>query len=246
MQARVQAPVLIDVVLPGDRFQTRLQRLAVDVGLIVGFAFLMALVAQIAIRIPTTTVPITGQTFGVLLTGGVLGSRRGPLSMLLYMLLGMALPVFAPSSSIMEDRTIHFILPWSGTEAYFWDLSSGGYIVGFILATYLVGWLAERGWDRGSKVLVSMLVGNLAIYLIGLPWLAGFIASETTIPGTELTYYDAIAGNNVADKTLRGGLYPFIGGDAIKLFGAAMVLPGGWALVRWLKGDRRPGPDADD
>ena len=237
MQARVQAPVLIDVVFPGEWIQTKFQRLAVDAGLIVSFAFLMTLVAQIAIRIPTTTVPITGQTFGVLLTGGVLGSRRGPMSMLVYMLLGMfAMPAFAPSASLMGEKNFHFILPWSGTSGYVWDLASGGYIVGFVLAAYLVGLLAERGWSRGSRVLVAMLVGNVALYVIGLLWLAAFIA-WVTIPGTETTYYDAIAGSNVVDKTLKGGLYPFIGGDAIKLFGAAMVLPGAWSLVRWLKGE---------
>lgn len=243
MQARVPAPVLIDVVLPGEWIQTRVQRLVVDAGLIVSFAFLMTLVAQIAIRIPTTTVPITGQTFGVLLTGGVLGSRRGPLTMVVYLSLGMVMPAFAPSSSLMADKNVHFILPWSGTESFVWDLASGGYILGFILAAYLVGLLAERGWDRGSKVLVSMLVGNIAIYLVGLIWLALFIASAT-IPGTELSYYDAIAGSNVADKTLRGGLYPFIGGDAVKLFGAAMLLPGTWALVRWIKGEKNKDPDS--
>lgn len=245
MQARAQAPVLIDVVLPGDWIQTRIQRLAVDAGLVVSFAFLMTLVAQIAIRIPTTTVPITGQTFGVLLTGGVLGSRRGPMSMVVYMLLGMVIPAFAPSSAIMADKNVHFILPWSGTEAYVWDLASGGYIVGFILAAYLVGLLAERGWGKGSRVLVSMLVGNVAIYLVGLIWLALFIASAT-IPGTDVTYYDVIGGSNVADKTLKGGLYPFIGGDAVKLFGVAMVLPGTWALVSWLKGERKKKPDTPD
>ena len=82
-----------------------------------------------------------------------------------------------------------------------------------------------------------MIVGNVAVYLIGLPWLAIFIASETTIPGTSLTYYDAIGGSNVLDKTLKGGLYPFIGGDALKLLAAATALPGAWALVHWAKGN---------
>lgn len=203
-----------------------------DVVLVVGFAFVTAVVAQIAIRIPTTTVPITGQTFAVLVTGAALGSKRGALSMLVYMLLGMfLLPVFAPPGSVMSDKTMHFILPWSGTEGLVWDLSSGGYIVGFILGAYLVGHLAERGWDRRSRVPFAMLVGNVSIYFVGLPWLAFFIQTGVTIPGTELTYYDAIAGSNVVDKTLRGGLYPFIGGDAIKMLLAAMVLPGAWGLV---------------
>ena len=81
-----------------------------------------------------------------------------------------------------------------------------------------------------------MVVGNLSIYVVGLPWLAWFIAFST-IPGLELTYFDAIVGNDVLDKTLKGGLYPFIGGDALKLLVASMVLPGAWELVRHFRGD---------
>ena len=242
MQASARPAVLVDVFLPGTRAQSWTSRLAVDAVLVVGFAFFVAVCAQIAIRIPTTTVPITGQTFGVLLAGGALGSRRGGLSMLVYMLMGMtSLPVFAPKSSFLSEKTAHFLLPWSGTEGFVWDMSSGGYIVGFILAAFLVGLLAERGWDRRSSVPLAMVIGNAAIYLVGLPWLAAFIASGATIPGLDLTYYDAIAGSDSLDKTLKGGLYPFIGGDALKLLLAAMVLPGAWALVRRVKGE----PESD-
>ena len=239
MQAGARNKVLIDVVIPELGTQSRLNRLATDAALVVGFAFLVAVCAQIAIKIPTTTVPITGQTFGVLLTGGALGSRRGALSMLVYMIVGMVtLPVFAPKSSVLAEKTVHVVFPWSGTSGQVWDMSSGGYIVGFVLAAFLVGLLAERGWGRRSTVLLAMLVGNEAIYLVGLPWLAVFIASGTTIPGLDLTYYDAISGSNVLDKTLKGGLYPFIGGDALKLLAAALVIPGAWSLVDRL----RPGP----
>jgi biotin transport system substrate-specific component len=200
----------------------------------------MAAFAQIAIRIPTTTVPITAGTFGALLIGAALGSKRGGLSMGLYVLVGMvALPVFAPPSSYMADKTLHFILPWNGKDpAFVWDLANGGYIVGFILAAYLVGLLAERGWDRRSSVPVTMIVGNICVYLVGLPWLAAFIGTDATIPGLEpaKTYYDAISGSNVLDKTLKGGLYPFIGGDALKLMAATLVLPGAWAVVDRVKG----------
>ena len=214
--------------------------LLTDVALVVGFALFTAVFAQIAIRFPGTTVPITGQTFAILITGGALGSSRGALSMTVYLLMGMFLPVFAPSSSLLNQKTIHFILPWSGSDGFVWELSSGGYIVGFILGAYLVGMLAERGWDRRARVSLAMVLGNLSIYLIGLPWLAVFIASGTVIPGLELTYYDAITGNNVLDKTLRGGLYPFIGGDALKLLLAAMVLPGAWELARRFRSDLPP------
>ncbi|MBI4302590.1 MAG: biotin transporter BioY [Chloroflexi bacterium] len=208
-----------------------------DVLLVLGFTGFIAAFAQIAIRFPGTTVPVTGQTFAVLLTGAALGSKRGSLSALLYMLLGMLwLPVFAPPTSLLQKETLHFVLPWAGTQKYVWELSSGGYVVGFVLASYLVGWLAERGWDRKTKVTLAMLLGNLVIYLVGLPWLASFIASGATIPGLNVTYYDYIAGSNVLDKTLRGGLYPFIGGDALKVLLAAMVLPSAWALVQRRKG----------
>ena len=240
MEATAQPRVLIDVVIPRIGADSRANRLALDATIIVGFALFVAVCAQLAVKIPTTTVPITGQTFGVLLTGGALGSRRGGLSMLLYMVMGMAtVPVFAPTSSFLGEKTFHALFPWSGTSGQLFDMSSGGYIVGFALAAFLVGLLAERGWDRRSTVL-AMVIGSLAVYAIGLPWLGWFIGSGATIPGLDLTYYDAIGGSNVLDKTLKGGLYPFIGGDALKLLAAALVLPGAWALVDRIKG-RRPG-----
>ena len=236
MQAGVKKRVLIDFLIPEFGDQTRMGKLAIDIALVVSFAFLTAIFAQMSVKIPTTTVPITGQTFGVLLTGGALGSRRGGLSMSVYMLMGMlTLPVFAPKASIMADKTFHVVFPWSGTGGQVWDLSSGGYIVGFIFAAYLVGFLAERGWDRRSTIPLAMIAGNLSIYIIGLPWLAAFIGSGAVIPGLDLTYYDAISGNGVVDKTLKGGLYPFIGGDALKLLAAASILPGAWAIVDRIK-----------
>ena len=240
MEATARHKVLIDVVVPGIGAPTRINRLALDAALVLGFAFFTAVVAQVAIRIPTTTVPITASTFGVLLTGATLGSKRGGLSMVVYMLMGMVgLTVFAPPTKFMADKTFHFVLPWAGKSGAVWDLANGGYIVGFILAAYLVGLLAERGWDRRSTVPLAMIIGNVCVYLIGLPWLAFYIAYET-VPGLDLTYYEAIVGNKVLDKTLKGGIYPFIGGDAVKLLLAAMVLPGAWAAVNWLKENRPP------
>ncbi len=225
MATKTRTLTLVDAVIPGAG-------LLRDALLVIGFAAFTAVFAQIAIRFPGTTVPITGQTFGALVTGGALGGRRGAASMLLYALLGsFLLPVFAPSTGLLSKETVHFVLPWAGTQRTLWDLSSGGYIVGFVLAAYLVGKLAEKGWDRRSRVSLAMVLGNATVYLVGLPWLAFFIASDITIPGLDKTYYEFIAGSNVLDKTLRGGLYPFIAGDALKLLLAAMVLPGAWALV---------------
>lgn len=235
MQATANPRVLIDVVIPRIGSESRANRLALDAAIIVGFALFVAVCAQIAIRLPNTTVPITGQTFGVLLAGGALGSRRGGLSMLVYMLLGMAsVPVFAPGSSPLGDQQVlHFVLPWSGNEGLVWAMSSGGYIVGFVLAAYLVGLFAERGWDRQSTVPLAMLIGSLSVYAVGLPWLGIHIANNDGLH----TYFDGnFPGASVLQMTLKGGLYPFIGGDAVKLLAAALVLPGVWALVDRIKG----------
>ena len=224
----IRVPTLAEILVPRTG-------IVADAILIVGFAFFTAAFAQIAIKFPGTPVPITGQTLAVLVAGGALGSKRGALSMVVYMLLGMFMPVFAPGGAVLAEKTVHFILPWNGTGGMVWNLASGGYIVGFILGAYVVGLLAERGWDRGSKISLGMLYGNLSIYIFGLGWL-GFNIAFNTIPGTELTFYEAMAGNNVLDKTLRGGLYPFIGGDALKLLAASIVLPGAWDIVNRIKG----------
>ena len=131
--------------------------------------------------------------------------------------------------SVQSEKTVHFILPWSGTSGLIWSLGSGGYIVGFIFGAYLVGRLSELGWDRKTKISLAMVIGNSTIYAFGLVWLGYFIAFQSISP--DLTYYAAISGDNVLDKTLRAGLYPFIAGDALKLLLASMVVPGAWNLV---------------
>jgi biotin transport system substrate-specific component len=220
MQATANPRVLIDVVIPRIGVESRANRLALDAAIIVGFALFVAVCAQFSVRLPFTVVPITGQTFGVLLTGGALGSRRGGLSMLVYMVIGMAsVPVFAPSSEFLKEKTFHLLFPWSGVSGRVWDLPSGGYIVGFVLAAFLVGLLAERGWVLRSKFPVALIIGNLAVYAVGLPWLAWKLGSDF-------------------GQTLEWGLYPFMGGDVVKLLAAALVLPGAWVLVDRLKGSR--------
>jgi len=205
MQLAPTRPTLIDSIIPG-------KSLTKDIALIVGFSLLVTVFAQIAIRLPFTPVPITGQTLAVLLTGGALGANRGAASLALYLLLGtVGLPFFAPSGAALEGELIHFIFPWEGTGAAFWTLASGGYVVGFVAAAYVVGRLAERGWERGWSVTVAMLLGNVLIYVPGLLWLAYKIDSF--------------------DNALVFGLYPFIVGDLIKLYIAAIALPGAWALI---------------
>lgn len=241
MQATASNRVLVDVAFPSLRSFPLSKRITVEVIIIFGFAILVGICAQIAIKIPTTTVPITGQTFGVLVAGTVLGSSRGAASMFVYMLLGLVgLPVFAPSSSklgelISDGGIMHFIFPWSGSGGAIWDLSSGGYILGFVAAAYLVGKLAEKGWDRNSRIPLAMLIGNVSIYVFGLVWLGIFIGSGIKIPGMELTYFDAISGSGVVDKTLKGGLYPFIAGDALKLVLAMLAVPSIWSTVKRIK-----------
>lgn len=156
---------------------------------------LVALTAQVAI--PLQPVPITGQTLGVLLVGALLGSKRGALALLVYLAEGaVGLPVFAGGTGGLTRL--------AGP--------TGGYLLGFVLAAFLVGRLSERGWDRRFMItLIAMLAGNAAIYALGLPWLANFI-------GWEMAF--------------KAGLLPFIPGDLAKAMVAALLLPGAWAMVR--------------
>jgi len=222
---------LADALVPVRRPDSRLAALAIDGVLVLGFAAFVALSAQIVVRLPFTPVPITGQTFAVLVTGGALGAWRGASALLVYMLVGTAgLSVFAPSLD-MTGKTVHFIVPWSGTGEAVWDLSSGGYILGFILAAWAVGYFAQRGWDRGSWLIAGMLVGNALLYVPGLLWLAYLISTEWIHPAAQVPLGELIAGDGTWEKTLVGGLYPFIVGDMIKLYLASLTLPTAWAIV---------------
>ena len=126
--------------------------------LILAGTILIALAAQVRFYLPNDPIPVTGQTFAVLLAGGALGFRRGIASTTLYLLLGLVgLPVFAGGRDGVE-----VILG-----------VSGGYIVGFILAAAIVGRLAELGWDRNLLGSIgAMGIGSAAVYLVGVPWLA--------------------------------------------------------------------------
>jgi len=128
--------------------------------LVLGAVTFVALSAQVRFGLPFTPVPVTGQTFAVLLTGALLGSRLGAVSLSSYWAMGACgLPVFNG---------------WGGG----WVVASGptgGYVVGFIGAAFAVGWFAERGWDRGRWVIVPLLIGNVLLYVPGLLWLARFV-----------------------------------------------------------------------
>ena len=132
-----------------------------DALLIAGASLLIALCARIVIPLPFTPVPITAQTFAVLLTGAALGARRGAAAIGLYVLEGLlGLPVFAGGAAGL----VRLLGP------------TGGYLLGFIAAAYLTGTLAERGWDRTVRFAVAaMAAGNLVVYVFGVPWLAVFL-----------------------------------------------------------------------
>ena len=226
---------MADAFLPALRADSRMALLARDALLVLGFAGFVALCAQIVIRLPFTAVPITGQTFAVLVTGGALGAWRGAGALTVYMIVGtLGAPVFAPSLD-MTGQTIHFIFPWTGTGEVPWDLSSGGYIVGFIIAAWAVGFVAERGWDRGPWLIAGMLGANVLLYVPGLLWLAYLISSGWVHPAVQKPLADLIAGEGTLEKTLVGGLYPFILGDLIKLYVATLLLPSAWSIVKLRK-----------
>ncbi len=165
-----------------------------DIALVLAGSWLVALAAQI--RIPLWPVPVTGQTFAVLLAGALLGRKRGALSLLAYVGQGsLGLPV------------------WAGGAGGIARLAgpTGGYLAGMVLAAFVVGWLSERGWDRRfATAALAMLLGNMAIYALGLPWLANFVGWGSV---------------------LQAGLLPFIVGDVGKIALAALALPGTWILA---------------
>lgn len=178
----------------------------VDATLIIGFAALTGLSAQLAVYI-NPAVPITGQTFAVLLAGATLGSRKGGASMVFYLVTGvLGVPVFAPGGAIAG--------------------ASRGYFFGFIAAAAIVGYLCERGWGRNTLKLVgAMLLGEVAIYAFGLSWLAFYIPDSVLVDRSRLAVlYD-------------WGLEDFIIGDAIKLAMAALGVPLAWVGIRKLKGE---------
>jgi biotin transport system substrate-specific component len=136
----------------------------VDAVLVLSGVLLVALSAQLRIPLPFTPVPITGQTFGVLLVGACLGAWRGLASLLAYLLVGaFGLPVYAGGKH-----------GWEIVQG-----PTGGYLVGFVVAAAVVGILAQRGWDR--KLFSSfgaMLAGSAIIYFFGLLWLSRVVQTD--------------------------------------------------------------------
>ncbi len=187
--AAPQPRVLADVV-PAVR--------ARDAALVLAAAALTAASAQISIPVPGSPVPVTGQTFAVLLSGAALGANRGAAAMSLYVLLGLVgLPVYADASS-------GWSVVWGAT---------GGYLIGFVIAAYVLGRLAEARLDRTAwKALPIFGVASLIVFGIGVPWLA--VAADVSLA-----------------KAVDLGFTPFILGGVLKAALAAALLPAAWRLV---------------
>jgi biotin transport system substrate-specific component len=132
--------------------------------LVAGGSLVVALSAQLAVRLPFTPVPVTGQTLGVLLVGAALGARRGAAALVLYLMEGAAgLPFFAGGMT----GAAHLLGP------------TGGYLLAFPLAALVTGRAAERGWDRsGLTTAAAMTLGVAVIFAGGIAWLSFFIGWE--------------------------------------------------------------------
>ena len=181
---------LIDRVIPRSAIN--------NVALILSGAVFTAYAAQLVI--PMWPVPITAQTLAVLLVGSVLGATRGAISLIVYFSMGaVGLPVFSAATSLSFGPTF-------------------GYLVGFIVAAAVVGYLSQRGWHKSvAGVLGSFAIANTVIYLFGLPWLAFVLGSLG-------------AANDLA-SVAAAGLAPFILGDVIKMTVAAALLPLAWKFL---------------
>ena len=162
-----------------------------DAALVAGFSLVIALSAQVAIPLPFTPVPVTLQTLAVLLAGCLLGSGRGALAVIAYIGEGAAgLPVFSGGRA----GVAHLLGP------------TGGYLLGFVAAAYLVGLLAERGALRSwPGTLLALVLGNVVLYIPGIVWLGAFTGMDTAV-----TF----------------GLLPFLAGDVLKIAAGWGILSG--------------------
>jgi biotin transport system substrate-specific component len=182
-----------DAAQPRPVLADLLPRAAVrDVALVVGAALLTALCAQIVIPLGFSPVPVTGQTFAVLLTAAALGPLRGLLGQALYVLLGfVGLPFYSDASS--------------GPQVLFG--ATGGYLIGFVVAGAVVGWCARRGLDRDVRsAAVAFLLGSVVIYAIGVPWLA--VVADMTLGEAVVAGLLPFIPGGILKAALAAGLLP--------------------------------------
>jgi biotin transport system substrate-specific component len=194
----VTEPTTLADVLTDALARPSVSPLVRDSALVLAGAALTALAAQVSFHAPWTTVPYTLQTGSVLLVGTALGGRRAALSMALYVLVGaIGLPVYSAGASGL-DELLGF---------------TGGYLAAFILAGALVGWLAERRWDRSPLGMLGLMaIGTLLIYAVGVPVLAYVL------------HFDAWT------ATYKGAIV-FLPWDALKAAVAAGLIPLAWRLI---------------
>jgi len=192
MRYKIKNFTLIEAILP--KIENKNLVLVKDVLLVLSFAILTGICAKLKIEIGL--VPITMQTFGVLISGALLGAKRGALSQIVYLLFGLlGVPWFARGGGIGYIFSPTF-----------------GYIVGFVLAAFVVGLLCERGFDRKIKsAILAMFIGNILIYIPGLFWLGKFVGWR---------------------KVLSVGFFPFVVGDILKIILAGTILPFAWKIFK--------------
>jgi biotin transport system substrate-specific component len=202
MATTLSKTVLSEAVLPSEGTALWIKRAVL---VILGIA---ALAVAAKIRVFYDPVPITMQTFIVLTVGAAYGMRLGVVTVLGYLLVGaLGFDIFTSSSA--ENHGLAYMM--GGT---------GGYLVGFVLAAGVLGWLAREGWDRSIvKMALALLIGNAVIYVPGILWL-GHLYADTKGWATVLDW----------------GLWPFLASDALKLVLAALLMPLAWKAVGEARG----------
>lgn len=188
------ATCFVDILKPSDKFHARMY----DLMTVLGGSLLLALMAQLAIPLWFTPVPITLQTLGVMLLGALLGSRKGALAVVAYLGQGLiGLPVFAGGAF--------------GASVLFGP--RGGYLMGFVVGAFVIGYLLEKGWKESYKLtLAALCIGSALILGLGALWLGFFVGAE---------------------NALIMGVYPFLLGCGIKVLMAGTLIPSGWKALRF-------------
>ena len=190
MSTHIARPVVVD---------SWAQKSAVkNVTLVLGLVVLTAVCAQVSIPLPNTQVPLTLQTFSVLAGAAAIGAERAVIAQVLYLLLAVAgVPVLAGGAS--------------GADVVVG--ATGGYLVGFVAASYVVGRIAQRGATHNvASTALAYVAGSAVIYTLGVGWLAH--STGMTIP-----------------QAISAGMVPFLIGDAIKALVAGAALPAAWKLT---------------